>query len=379
MPHLSFDDLRWLNLLWAALALAGAGVYAIWQRRRAVRVFTGHDAGGAGLSELAIAIGAPRVAPPVTWTRGLIRVALVTLCLAALTAGIIGPRWGEVEQTVVRRGIDVIVLLDTSRSMLARDIQPNRLERAKLSIRDDLLPALSGDRVALITFAGLPSLKCPLTNDYAFMRLVLDDVNIESSPRGGTLIGDALRMAKSAFDEKIDTYKLILLITDGEDQDSFPVEAARTIWDEKKIPIVAVALGDEKQGARIPVQTDKGESYLEYEGKTVWSKANFDDLRRIAQLSELNAFVPVGTRDFDLGRIYREKIVPAIEYKQREEKQKVRQPAQFQAFAIAALVLLLIDSFLRDAPTDRSQRQNADRPAATGARPTNAAEVRDVA
>ncbi len=379
MPHLSFDDLRWLNLLWVALALAAAGVYDIWQRRRAVRIFTGLDAGGAGYSELAVAIGAPRVAPPITWTRGLVRVALITLCLAALTAAIIGPRWGEVEQTVVRRGIDVVVLLDTSRSMLARDIQPNRLERAKISIRDDLLPSLAGDRVALITFAGLPSLKCPLTNDYAFVRLVLDDVNIESSPRGGTLIGDALRMAKSAFDEKIDTYKLILLVTDGEDQDSFPVEAARTIWDEKKIPIVAVALGDEKQGARIPVQTDKGESYLEYEGKTVWSKANFDDLRRIAQISPLNAFVPVGTRDFDLGRIYREKIVPAIEYKQREEKQKVRQPAQFQYFAVAALVLLVIDSFLRDAPNRRMLRQAGEQ-VANGARTANgAAEARDVA
>lgn len=346
----TFDDLRWLNLLWLVLVCAAVAVYGVWQRRRALQLFTGLDAAGRGMSELSIATGAPRIAPALTWTRGLVRTGLLTGCLLALTIAISGPRWGESEQSLVRRGIDVIVLLDTSRSMLARDIQPNRLERAKLSIRDDLLPALAGDRVALITFAGLPSLKCPLTSDYGFARLALDDVTFESSPRGGTLIGDALRMAKSAFDEKLDTYKLILLITDGEDQDSFPVEAARVIWDEKRIPIVAVALGDEKQGARIPIETDNGETYLQYEGETVWTRANFDDLRRIAAISELNAFVPVGTRDFDLGRIYREKIVPAIEYRQREEKQKVRQPSRYQYFAIAALVLLIIDSFLRDAP-----------------------------
>ncbi|MFQ5807380.1 MAG: VWA domain-containing protein, partial [Phycisphaerae bacterium] len=265
-------------------------------------------------------------------------------------AAIIHPRWGEREQTIIRRGIDVIVLLDVSRSMLARDIAPNRLQRAKLSIRDDLLPALGGDRIGLITFAGVPTLKCPLTHDYGFFRLALEDITSKSSPRGGTLIGDAIRKAEEAFHDSLDTHKVVILITDGEDHESYPLEAAVNLWNDLEVPIVAVALGDEREGARIPIKTDRGEEYLKYRDEVVWSRANFDDLRRIANVSNLDAFVPVGTRNFDLGEIYRERIVPAIEYKERTETERVPLPSRYHIFATVALALLLIESFLRDGP-----------------------------
>ena len=335
MNQVEFDDLRWLNLLWAVLLVAAIGVYGVWQRRRALRFF-------------ADARLISRLTTPTGWGRALTRLTLIVLCLTTLTAALIGPRWGQREQKVMRRGIDVVVLLDVSRSMLAQDIAPNRLERAKVSIRDDLLPALGGDRIALITFAGVPTIKCPLTNDYGFFRLALDDVTTGSSPRGGTLIGDAIRQVKTVFDDKLDTHKIVILITDGEDHQSFPIEAANVLWQELQVPIVAVALGDEREGSRIPVRTDKGIEYLEHDGQTIWSRANFDQLRQIAAVSKLNAFVGVGTRNFDLGQIYREKIVPAIEYKEREEAETVPLPSQIHVFAVIALVLLLIDSFLRD-------------------------------
>jgi Ca-activated chloride channel homolog len=337
VSRLEFDDLRWLMLLWAVAAVGAVGVYGIWQRRRALRRF-------ASVRLLTI------LAPPMGWVRPLVRMGLVILCLAALVAGIIGPRWGEQEQVLYRRNIDVLVLLDVSRSMLARDIAPNRLERAKLSLRDDLLPALGGDRVGLITFAGATSLACPLTSDYGFFRLTLADVNTNSSPIGGTKIGDAIRKAGESFPDALDTHKIILLITDGEDHDTEPVAAAAGIWEDHKIPIVAVALGDEREGARIPVETTGGEKYLEYEGQLVWSKANFDDLRRIAAVSDLNAFVPVGTRNFDLGEVYRQVIVPKIKYKEQQEKETVPLPSRSHVFAVAALGLLLVDSLLRDHP-----------------------------
>ena len=109
--------------------------------------------------------------------------AVTAVVLVLLTAAIIHPRWGEAEQQVASRGVDVMVCLDVSRSMLARDIAPNRLERAKVALRDDLLPTLAGDRVGLIAFAGVPRLKCPLTNDYGFFRLALDDIDTSSAPR----------------------------------------------------------------------------------------------------------------------------------------------------------------------------------------------------
>jgi Ca-activated chloride channel family protein len=337
VQNLEFDDLRWLNLLWAVLLVAAAGAYGIWQRQRALTLFAAPHLLG-------------RLTAPVGWLRPLARLVLIVLCLTSLVAAIIGPRWGERDQTVVRRGIDVMVLLDVSRSMLARDIAPNRLERAKLSIRDDLLPVLGGDRIGLITFAGVAALKCPLTHDYGFFRLALEDVTTKSSPRGGTLIGDAIRKAAETFHDSLDTHKVVILITDGEDHESYPREAAINLWNDCQIPIVTVALGDEREGARIPIRTERGVVYLQHEDQVVWSRANFDELRRIAQVSTLNAFVPVGTRNFDLGQIYRERIVPAIEYKEREEVERVPLPPQVHGFALAALVLLLIDSFLRDGP-----------------------------
>jgi Ca-activated chloride channel family protein len=335
MTEFEYDE-QWLPLLWAVLAVAALGLYGIWQRRRALRLFaTGNLL--------------PQLAPPVTWARNLTRLGLVTLALVALVGAAIDPRWGAAEQQVVRRDIDVMVVLDVSRSMLARDIAPDRLERAKLSIRDDLLPALGGDRIGLITFAGVPSVKCPLTSDYGFFRLALEDVTTESAPRGGTLIGDALRKAADAFPDKLETNKVVLLITDGEDHESYPIAAASALWEDHQIPVIAVALGDEREGARIPIGNGRGESYLEYEGEVVWSRANFDDLRRVGSLSPLSEFVPVGTRNFDLGEIYQRVIVPKIDFREELRAEEVPLPSRYQPFAFAALALLLVDSFLRDA------------------------------
>lgn len=347
MSGVTFDGFGWIHLVWVAAGLLAIGVYGVWQRRRAMRVF-------AALCVLS------RIAPPTGWGRPLLRLGLATLCLLALTAAIMGPRWGQSEEKVVKRGIDVLVLLDVSRSMLARDIAPNRLERAKLSIRDDLLPALAGDRIGLITFAGVAALKCPLTSDYGFFRLALDEVSTNSSPRGGTLIGDAIRKAGQCFDDQLETHRVVLLITDGEDQESYPEEAARALWQEQKVPVVCVALGDERDGARIPVDPT-AQKFMEHGGQTVWSKANFGQLRRIADISDLRAFLPVGTRDFNLGDIYRSRIVPAIRYKELVGTEHVQQPSQYHPFALLALILLLLDSFLREGRVSRAQMQFAAR------------------
>lgn len=345
MSRLEFDELRWLWLLWVVLGVAAVGVYGIWWKRRALRMF-------------AAAPLLRHLAPPGGAGRPLFKLALVTLCLLALVAGIIGPRWGERELRVLRRSSDIMVVLDVSRSMLARDIAPNRLERAKLSLRDDLLPALGGERIGLITFAGSATLTCPLTSDYGFFRLALEDVSTRSTARGGTLIGDAIRKAAESFPDALGAHRLILLITDGEDHESYPVQAAANAWDERKIPIVAVALGDEREGARIPVGGPGGERYLEYQGQAVWSRADFDVLRQVAQAAGGSMFaaagrqnfIPVGTRNFDLGEIYREVVLPAVETQQRVETERVPLPSRMHVFALLALGLLALDSVLREGP-----------------------------
>lgn len=336
MTNLNFDQLRYLHLGWAVLAVLVAGLWGVWRRRTAMRRF-------ASVQLL------PRLTPAVGSVRRIVRLGLVTAALLLLVVALTGPRWGEQMQTLLRRNVDIVVLLDVSKSMLARDIAPNRLERAKLAIRDDLLRALGGDRVALVTFAGVPSVACPLTSDYGFFRLALDDVTTQSSPRGGTMIGDALRKAGDLFDKHLDTHKLILLITDGEDHESFPVEAAAGVWKDAGAAIVAIAIGDTSQGARVPVSDASRDKYVTYKGETVWSKADFDTLRKVTEVSPLGVFVPAGTSNFDLGEIYR-KVASAIRATEQRDQRTVRTPARFHLFVVPALALVLIDSLLRDGP-----------------------------
>lgn len=337
MTDLAFDDLRWLHLLWAVFAVAALGALGLWQRQRALRQFATTGLLG-------------RLVPGSAIARGVIKLLLIVVALTLLVAALIGPRWGQSTQQLIRRNIDVMILLDVSRSMLAEDIAPNRLERAKLAIRDDLLPALGGDRIGLVTFAGVPSVACPLTSDYGFFRLALDDVTVRSAPRGGTLIGDAIRKAADVFaDDKLESHKLIVLITDGEDHESYPVQAAAGIWEDLRVPVVALALGDPVQGARIPARDQQDLAYLTHEGQTVWTKADFTTLEQVAEVSDQGVFVPVGTSNFHLGKIY-QSVARAIRYEEETEQQRVTQPARFHRFAVVALLLVLIDSFVRSGP-----------------------------
>lgn len=353
---MEFDAKNWFHVFWIAAAAGVLVLYSAWQRHRGLHMF-------------ADAHLLPRLAPRISLVRACLKAALLCGVFGMLAIALAGPRWGEREQQVYRRGIDVLVLLDVSKSMLARDIAPNRLERAKLSLRDDLLPELGGDRIGLITFAGTPVLKCPLTNDYGFFRLVLEEVNTDSVPRGGSLIGDAIRAAGETFRDKLDTHRVILLITDGEDHESYPIEAARELWEKKQIPVIAVALGDDRDGARIPVRTDHGERYLEYQGQTVLSRADFDTLRRVAEVSDPSGrgFLAVGTKNFDLGQIYRSRIAPFFKQKEQQESEKVSCPSQAHWFALAALLLLIVDSILRDTVASRpAQNREAASPQPAG-------------
>ncbi|QOJ13579.1 MAG: VWA domain-containing protein [Planctomycetia bacterium] len=328
-----------LHLLWLVPLAAAACAWAVL-RRRGLRL------------RLADAHLLPRLAPaPAAW-REAVRAVLCCGALTVLAIAVAEPRWGQAEQRIRTRGVDVMVLLDASRSMLASDVAPSRLERARVAITQDLLPQLGGDRVGLIAFAGAAQLRCPLTNDYGFFRLTLADVQPQSMPQGGSLIGDAIRQAKDGFDDAPHTHKLVLLITDGEDHDSYPVEAARSLWIERRIPVIAVALGDVSVGAPVP-SSDPGEGFQRYRGEVVQSRARFDQLREIASISPAHGFVPVGTADFDLGRIYADRILPTIREQLGGESVAQLRPSQFHPFALLALVLVLAELLLRDGRPER--------------------------
>ena len=267
---------------------------------------------------------------------------------AALCTGLIalgGPQFGTQYEEVVPRGSDLYVLIDVSRSMLAQDVPPSRLGRAKADVAA-LVNRLEGERVGLIAFAGQAVVKCPLTVDYDTFRRSLDELDPDSAPRGGTAIGDAIRKALEVFHAKTERDQAILLITDGDDQQSYPLEAA-AIAAERHVTIFTVGLGDATQGARIP-QKAASKSYVEYQGQQVWSKLDGTLLKDIA-LKTSGVYVPVGTRAYDLGELYATHL-HGRRGNDTESRTRIRRSDQFQIFLALSLLALLADLFTRPYP-----------------------------
>lgn len=271
-----------------------------------------------------------------TWSKAI----LLMIGLGLLIIALARPRFGEYYEEVSGRGVDLFVLLDVSRSMLAEDVRPNRLERAKSDILD-LLERLEGDRVGLIVFAGAPVMQVPLTTDQPFFRLMLRDVDTNSAPRGGTMIGDAIRKALESMEARPDRDQAIVLITDGGDQDSFPAEAAR-LAAARNVRIITVGLGDITEGARIPKQNDDGSlSFVQHEGQEVWSKMDDSLLQEIATVTN-GAWVPAQTLSYDLGQIYDDHL-SALATGEINAERRRRLHERFQWFGGFGLTLLLIE------------------------------------
>ncbi|MHC4943239.1 MAG: vWA domain-containing protein [Planctomycetota bacterium] len=282
------------------------------------------------------------------WLKGM----LILLGLICLIVAGARPRFGVYFERITQRGVDLFVMLDVSRSMLAEDVRPNRLTRAKADIRD-LLRKLPGDRVGLIAFAGRPVVKVPLTTDHGFFLMALDEVNTRSAPRGGSLIGDAIRKGMEAMEERRDRDQVMVLITDGEDHDSFPAEAAKQAA-ERGVKIFTLGLGDPNEGARIPVRDKDGRlTFVKYQGQEVWSRMDEDLLKTIA-LETGGAYIPAKTTVYDLGQVYEDHLAGLTRGEIQAEKRK-RFREQFQLFVCLGIVFLLLDMLIPSYPRQRME------------------------
>ncbi len=211
----------------------------------------------------------------------------IILAVMALMRPVSHPR----EQEVQLKGRDIVFLVDVSRSMLAEDLVPSRLDRTRFDI-EGAMNALYGNRVGLVAFAGDAVLKCPLTTDYGFFLQTVRDLSVNSVTRGGSSIGDAIRFAIDQFYRDGEGSGLdIFLITDGEDQNTFPLEAAEKAGD-LGISLISIALGDPEQGAIVPD--------TQYRGSEVYSVPDADTLKAIAERSGSGLYlsVPGGAIDF---------------------------------------------------------------------------------
>jgi Ca-activated chloride channel family protein len=330
-----FAALPYVYLLWLVPVLLVLYVYAFTRKRQALAVFM----------DLALA---PRLIPSASRMRQWCKALCLIAAVGCLVLALMQPQWGKRWQDVPRRGRDLMFLLDVSRSMLADDVVPNRLERSKIDIKDlvQILHRGGGHRLGLVVFAGRASLQCPLTLDYAFFLQKLNEVGPDTVGRGGTLIGDAIRQALHGFGTLDHNYKDIILITDGEDHDSFPMEAAKTAA-EQQVSIYAIGIGDPSVGTRIPVQNAPGErTYVQYQGQEVRSRMQESLLLEMAQLTE-GAYVPAGTRSIELDRIYMEKIAPKAR-RHIDVATRERFIHRYQWFVLAALLLLATEMLVRE-------------------------------
>lgn len=323
-----------LHLLWLIPVFIGVYIYAWQKRRKALERFI--DAGI--MDKIYISVSASKR----IWKSVLLLTALILIVFSMTRPG-----WNPKPETIERRGRDVVFLLDVSKSMLAEDLVPNRLERAKLAIFD-CIERLEGDRVALVAFAGTSAVKCPLTLDYGFFRMMLNNISTQSISRGGTMIGDAVRkVITDVFDDQIKEFKDIILITDGEDHDSFPVEAAKQAG-EKGVRIIAIGLGDEGEGKRIPVTSKNGQKvFVKYDGREVWSKLDGDTLRKMVNATPGGKYLNVATGTIDLGNVYAS-LIASAEKKKHESETIKRYEEKFQIFLGIAFILLCVELLINE-------------------------------
>ena len=328
-----FAALSYAHLLWLLPALLALYVYGFARKRRA-------------LSAFADAAVAPRLTAGLRRSRQWFRALCLLGAAGAMIVALTQPQWGRRWQEVQRRGRDVMILLDVSRSMLAEDVSPNRLERAKMDIRE-LVQAMrdeSGHRLGLVVFAGRASLQCPLTLDTSFFLRRLAEVGPQTAGRGGSLLGDAIRHTLRAMATQAHHDKDIILITDGDDHDSFPLAAAASAA-EQGVAIYAVGVGDAASGARIPVRGADGRvTYLQHQGREVRSRLRQDLLLEMAQMTG-GVYVPAGTRAIELDRIYTEMIAPKARQRMAHDRRE-RFVHRFQWFVLAALGLLALELFI---------------------------------
>ena len=256
------------------------------------------------------------------------------------------PQIGTKLELARRRGLDVMIAVDISASMLAEDIKPNRLLKAKHAI-SSLIDRLSGDRVGLIAFAGTSFVQCPLTTDYATARLLLDALDVDTISQGGTEISEAISKAATSFNQEESKYKVLVFFTDGEDHGEKAMEAAKSAF-KGGIRIFCVGVGSPDQGAPIPLRESSGK-FLDYKrdrnGELVVTKLDDLLLREIAQLTHGNYYQATPSEK-EIVLLYED--LASLERREIEERQFTQYEERFQYFLVFALLFLVWELLLTD-------------------------------
>jgi Ca-activated chloride channel family protein len=284
------------------------------------------------------------LAPGVSNTLPALSSSATTLALVCFALALAQPQCGEKAEVTKRRGIDLVVALDASKSMYARDVTPSRIERARLEL-STLLDTLKGDRVAIVAFAGDAFVQCPLTSDYAAAKMFLRAIDPESMPQGGTNIGAALLLSREVLEsaDRGAKDRVVVLLSDGEDLSGDITEGVNALKDFGA-KVLAVGLGSD-EGEPIPILNKDG-AVVGYrkddEGKTIITHLDRAGLTRIAQATGGEFFhQPHGVA---MGDVL--KIIDSLQKSELESRLTMKYGEAFQPFVAAGLFFLLLGALI---------------------------------
>jgi len=327
---LRFDNLLYLHLLWLIPVLILFYVSVFRWKKRAMARFGNLDL-------------IKKLSQSISQKRRITKIILLISAVIFMIFALAKPQIGTKLEQVRREGVDILVAMDVSLSMKAEDVKPNRLEKAKHAV-GKIIDLLDGDRIGLIAFAGTPFVQCPLTLDYGAAKMFLDIMDTDLIPTPGTAIGEAILKAAETFESRERKYKVLILITDGEDHEGEPVKAAE-MAEKEGVVIYTVGIGT-VEGDPIPLYNETGMNLghkKDREGHVVTSKLDELSLEKIALHTGGKYYRATGSEN-ELNKIYEDifkmekKELASLKFSQYEDR--------FQYLLIFALVLLIIEPFI---------------------------------
>jgi Ca-activated chloride channel family protein len=321
---------EWLYAMGIIPILIGIYFYTLFSRRRSVKKF-----------------GDPTMIGKITEgyssSRVTIRFILMLLSVSFLILALARPQFGTRLTEVKRRGVEIMIALDVSNSMLATDIQPNRLERAKQAI-SALLDQMKNDRIGLIVFAGTSYIQVPITTDYVSVRMFLDAIRPDMIPSQGTAIGAAIRQAVSSFPPNSDLERAIIIISDGENHEDDAVEAAQDA-NNKGIAVHTIGLGN-PNGSPIPLPGGGENDFLkDQNGQVVITRLNEELLNQVAVAGE-GTYIRASNTRLGLNELFNQ--ISGMEKKIYESKVYTDYDEKFMLPALLAFICLLLDMMMMD-------------------------------
>ncbi len=288
-----------------------------------------------------------RLSPNKSLFKPVLKIIILCLAFTSLVIALVNPKIGSKLETIKREGVDVVFAVDVSKSMLAEDVAPNRLDKSKQLVTQ-IINNLASDRVGIIAYAGKAFPQLPITTDYASAKMFLQNMNTDMMSSQGTAINEAIELAKTYYDDDQQTNRVLIIISDGEDHSEAAAKAAKEA-SEEGIRIFTIGVGDVKGG---PIPIKRNGVVLNYkkdqQGETVITRLDEETLKNIAEEAN-GAYINGRITDQVVEEI--RDILNKMDKTEFEAKQYAEFKDQFQWFLGLAILLLLVDIFLLERKT----------------------------